>query len=264
MPVMLYFLYTRIYEKRTRFMQKVLLSDSLPGETGHMNSVQKVVNKDKSLKEVAYDFIKGKIASCEYPPNAVISEEKIREELGSSRTPIREALAELRKEELITVIPKVGIVITGLTVSDINMVFEARLLLEPFALTHYGNLIPKQTILDLKEEVEASAASSGDSKEKMYEADNHFHTTIMEAMPNRFLGTAYAQLHTQMVRYQILAGQALHGRLEETAKEHLAVLDCCIADNWEGAAQAMSAHLQKGKNAVFAMLYNYQDGGVSL
>lgn len=50
--------------------------------------------KKESLKQQAYNIIKNKIISCEYPPNYLLNEEKLKEEIGASRTPIRECVEQ--------------------------------------------------------------------------------------------------------------------------------------------------------------------------
>ena len=63
----------------------------------------------KSRKEIAYDYIKPKIVFCELKPGDILDEKKIIEELGFSRTPIREAISELAEEKLVTIMPRRGI-----------------------------------------------------------------------------------------------------------------------------------------------------------
>lgn len=57
--------------------------------------------KKESLKQQAYNIIKNKIITCEYPPNFLLNEEKLKEEIGASRTPIRDALSRLEQENLV-------------------------------------------------------------------------------------------------------------------------------------------------------------------
>ena len=59
-----------------------------------------------SLKQQAYNIIKNKIITCEYPPNFLLNEEKLKDEIGASRTPIRDALSRLEQENLVHILPK--------------------------------------------------------------------------------------------------------------------------------------------------------------
>ena len=66
--------------------------------------------KKHSIQSEAYEYIKKKIMMCEYLPNQLLSESILQEELGCSRTPVREAIRRLEQEGLATVLPKRGIV----------------------------------------------------------------------------------------------------------------------------------------------------------
>ncbi|MFQ9806610.1 MAG: GntR family transcriptional regulator [Christensenellales bacterium] len=60
----------------------------------------------KYLKDTVYDQIKTKIIECEYPPDSILTEARLMEDTGVSRTPIREAINRLAHENLVMVIPK--------------------------------------------------------------------------------------------------------------------------------------------------------------
>ena len=68
--------------------------------------------QENSLQSQAYQYIRQKIATCEYAPNQMLSESQLRDELGISRTPVREAVSRLVQEGLLTVFPKRGIVVS--------------------------------------------------------------------------------------------------------------------------------------------------------
>ena len=72
-----------------------------------------------------------------YKPNSFLNEADLIQEIDASRTPIREALNKLEQEGFVKIIPKKGVMVTGLSLTDINQTFEARLLLEPFIINNY-------------------------------------------------------------------------------------------------------------------------------
>ena len=90
-----------------------------------------------SLKQIAYNTIKEKILSCEYEPSSFFNEEALCEELQMSRTPVRDALSRMEQENLIQIVPKKGFFIAPMSITEINMVFEGRLLLEPYIIINY-------------------------------------------------------------------------------------------------------------------------------
>ena len=85
----------------------------------------------KYLKDKAYEMIREKIVNCELAPGSVLNESELIEEIGASRTPIREALNKLEQENLVTIIPKKCIIVRGITIDDIAEVFDARAVIEP-------------------------------------------------------------------------------------------------------------------------------------
>ena len=81
-----------------------------------------------NLKTLAYHHIRQKIITCEYAPGAFLNEEMLTEDMNLSRTPVRDALSRLEQEGLIQIRSKRGIMVTPLSVREINMIYEMRLL----------------------------------------------------------------------------------------------------------------------------------------
>ena len=97
-------------------------------------------SKNKPLKQYAYEFIKKKILTCEYEPGRHLNEQQLCEAMGNiSRTPVRDAVSRLEQEGLLNILPKKGILVSELRISDINRIFEVRMLLEPYVLRRYGS-----------------------------------------------------------------------------------------------------------------------------
>ena len=91
--------------------------------------------RDSSMQNQAYQFIRKKIERCEYAPNDMLSESLLREELGFSRTPVREAIGRLAQEGLVRVYPKRGIMVSAISIGDIHQIFEVRALVERWPRT---------------------------------------------------------------------------------------------------------------------------------
>src|SRR5665213_2504306 len=87
-----------------------------------------------SVRAKAYLFLQKKIASGELPAGSLVSELAISKELGSSRTPVREAVSQLLAEGLLEISPGGGIVVTRLTRQGIIDLYELREALEVFAV----------------------------------------------------------------------------------------------------------------------------------
>ena len=90
-----------------------------------------------NLKTLAYNTIRSKIVTCQNAPGTFLNEEQLTTELSLSRTPVRDALGRLEQEGLLEIRPKCGILVRPLTLNDIDMIFEVRMMYEPYVLTHY-------------------------------------------------------------------------------------------------------------------------------
>lgn len=211
----------------------------------------------ESLKHQAYQFIKENIINCNYAPGTIINEELIREEINASRTPIRDALSRLEQEGLVKILPKKGVIISDITVKDINMVYEARYLLEPYAVKCYGSRISPETYLyyyhlyyDFKtqEKLDYSYADMDDS----------FHQLFINTSENTYFINLYSTIESQIRRSRMLSGKTSAARLRATIDEHLAIVEAALKSDWAAASTAMQNHLMISKNVMFDYILNQQ------
>ncbi|MDO4270288.1 MAG: GntR family transcriptional regulator [Eubacteriales bacterium] len=214
------------------------------------------VQREPSMQSKAYEFIKHKITTCEYAPNQLLSEAVLQEELGFSRTPVREAIGRLEQEGLVKVFPKRGIVVSGFTISDIGMIFEVRMLVEPHTLRNYGGNLDPDSLTRFSETFHAY--DPADRCPEFYELDDQFHSLLISALPNEYLRSLYSRIQTQNIRLRVMSGQYIGSRLQETMAEHAQIADACVARDWEGAARAMEHHLERSKDSSLAtILHNH-------
>lgn len=208
----------------------------------------------ESLKHLAYNTIKAKITSCEYAPDTWLNEEMLQDDLFISRTPIRDAISRLEQEGLVTIYPKKGIQVSSLSINDINMVFELRLLYEPYALLKYGQTIPYKTLMYYYEHF--SDYENLKNENACYELDDAFHVDIINSVSNRYIQQSYSHIHAQNLRFRYLSGKASSMRLEQSSREHLLILAACLKKDWQKAAVEMENHLIHAKNASFDLILN--------
>ncbi len=211
----------------------------------------------ETLKQQAYNIIKDKIISCEYLPNTLLNEEKLREEVHASRTPVRDALSRLEQENLIQILPKKGIMVAPLSIREINMIHEARMLMEPYAVENYAERIPEECLQYyykiFREE------NRQDSMRAFYEVDNEFHQEFIDATKNDYFQSLYERIFNQNCRLRILSGVKSGTRIEETRKEHFKIIEACMAKKWTEAAAAMRDHLFHSKQASFEAIIEERD-----
>ena len=191
-----------------------------------------------SLKLQAYQYLKTRILNCEYRPNEFLNEQKLCAEMGNiSRTPMRDALGRLEQEGLITILPKKGLMVSGITEEDVHSMFEMRLLVEPYALRTYGSIIPREKLMHHPDQIE-----------DFCESDDEFHELLMSTLPNKYLRSAYDRITGLNTRFRIMTGKVSMINQEQTCGEHLEILDAALSEDWDRAADSLQHHLELARD----------------
>ena len=197
-----------------------------------------------SLKLQAYQYLKTKILNCEYRPNEFLNEQKLCAEMGNiSRTPMRDALGRLEQEGLITILPKKGLMVSGITEEDVHSMFEMRLLVEPYALRTYGDRIPREALENYTELMHHPERISD-----FCESDDGFHELHMSTRPHKYLRRAYDRIPGLNTRFRIMTGKVSMINQEQTCEEHLEILDAALAGDWDRAADSLQHHLELARD----------------
>ncbi len=205
-----------------------------------------------SMQDQAYQFIRRKIEYCEYAPHQMLSESLLRDELGFSRTPVREAIRRMAQEGLVKVFPKSGIVVNGISINTNHKIYEVRFLIEPYVLMMYHRRLNIA-------EIERFAAlfhayKEGERWENLYDIDDKFHAELISAMDNGYLLELYDRIHVQSVRLRVMSGEHIESRKTDTMREHAKIADACIKSDWRAASRAMTEHLSRSKESSFAAI----------
>ena len=212
-----------------------------------------------SLKLQAYQYLKTKILNCEYRPNEFLNEQKLCAEMGNiSRTPMRDALGRLEQEGLITILPKKGLMVSGITEEDVHSMFEMRLLVEPYALRTYGNLIPREQL-----EAYTELMHHPERIDDFCKSDDDFHELLMSSLPNKYLRSGYDRITGLNTRFRIMTGKVSMINQDQTCEEHLEILNAALSDNWNTAADGHDAVCLSSLEGCHAVLH-VGDGGVGL
>ena len=212
----------------------------------------------QSLKQQSYDVIKSNIINCVYPPGTIITEDILCQQLKVSRTPIREALSLLEAERLVTIIPKRGIEVTNISLKELNMIYETRMLIEPNSILHYGCKISQENYLHFYSLFD-SYQNQHVEELAYYEVDEQFHRLFIDATENSYLINTYQTVNSQISRTRILSGRASQDRLLYSTREHMNIVKQALSNNWEAAADAMQQHLQASKNSYFEYMVKQQN-----
>ncbi|WP_317853887.1 GntR family transcriptional regulator [Chakrabartyella piscis] len=204
-----------------------------------------------SLKLEAYNAIRKRIMDCTYAPGTILNEDALTEEFNVSRTPIRDAISRLEQEGIVIILPKKGVMVSELSISQLNSIFEIRILFEPYALERYGSSMDESKLFAFYEAFNNDMQLTAFQR---YELDDEFHNFIMSAIPNTYMHRTYDLIQVQNIRYRVLTGNLLGNCYEVGHQEHLEILSHCLKKNWSEAAKAMEQHLLRSKNSSFDII----------
>lgn len=198
----------------------------------------------QSLSEQAYELIRHKIVTLALAPGNVINEAELQTELELGRTPIREALRRLSFEKLVTIIPRRGMFVTDIGISDLQRLFEVRLTMEELAAklaAQRGTAVHWQWMEKLTHDLPAN--SENFSNEQWIAIDEAFHNCIYQATNNPFLENTLTYYYTHSLRlwFYFLADI---GDMGDAIKQHENILAALKTGNGEQAAQVLRAHIQ--------------------
>jgi DNA-binding GntR family transcriptional regulator len=152
------------------------------------------------LSDRAYHLIKHKIITLELPPLAAIDEQALMEDLQLGRTPIREALQRLAAEDLVFFAPRRGMFVADISITDLQKIFEARVVLEGFCARLAAQRATPEQLAEMEAVMrELQRVKDGDSRALMT-IDERFHDLLYEAADNEFLADTLRRLHALSFR----------------------------------------------------------------
>lgn len=203
-----------------------------------------------SAADRVYKHVRTGILTRRFPDNDLLSEGRIADETGVSRTPVREALLRLESEGMIRLLPKRGALVLPVSAQEWRDVLSTRELVE----THCVRLVIEQgrapsLVAQLARALGAlrQAAGSGDLIAYVT-ADRDFHATIVAAAGNSILNRLYSSLRDRQLRMgtaNLLAegGFADHDRMGRTVADHQAIADAIERQDAGAAVLLISDHL---------------------
>jgi DNA-binding GntR family transcriptional regulator len=174
------------------------------------------------------------------PPGAVIDEVALQEELQLGRTPIREALKRLALEKLVTIVPRRGMFVTEIGITDLRHLYEVRIELEALA----ARLAARRGAERHWQRMAAALEQVGtlNDHDALIAIDGVCHEIMYEAAGNDFLSDTLNTLYALSLRlwYFVLADIA---DMHDTVLEHRAILDALRAGDEDAAAALITGHI---------------------
>lgn len=193
----------------------------------------------RDLKNHAYTVLREKLITCEFLPGSMLNEARLSIDLGVSRTPVREALNRIEQEGLVRIIPKKGIYVADVSLSDIIQVFEVRLSMEPVALRMAAPTLPPD---ELRQFREAFVRDDPDPRNS-FRTDMAMHLFIISHCGNRFIIDMMRRVFDYNRRAVIYTKQD-ECRIHEAREEHLGLLDQILAGETDTAVETLRQHIE--------------------
>lgn len=197
------------------------------------------------LADDVYETVKALLMDHSITPGARLSIDGLARELRVSQTPIRETLARLESEGLVTKEPLRGYSATDLlTREQMIDLYELRMLLEPWAAARAAERIDGSGRERLEAELATcpvAPAGTGYSDYRLISAhDGRFHDLVAELAGNAQVRDAFTRTHAHLHLFRLTYGQAFGS---EALREHHEIARAIAAGDPAGAEQAMRAHL---------------------
>jgi DNA-binding GntR family transcriptional regulator len=203
------------------------------------------VDTSLRLKDKAYAAIKDAILSVRFEPGMPLVETDLAQQLGISKTPIRDALQELEREGFVTRVLFKGTQVTDVCIKDIVEVFQLRAVLEGLAARLATPLFSDSELDEIGEHLTAAEAALAEGN--LLLCSDHgrkLHAAIIEKSEadNMRLAPIIRNLDDHVQRFRMLSDR-ISGRLNISVVEHRRVLDALYQRDPLAAEQAMRDHL---------------------
>lgn len=163
-----------------------------------------VIRKNKTIREKAYEFLRERLLDGDILPDERLVESRIAAQIGTSRTPVREALHNLELEGLLKAIPRVGYVVRAMSEEDLEEICEIRAAIESLAAKRAVKKAKTPLVTELEKNIsEQEETVSRGEFGPFVELCAQFHETIARLSDSKRLLELSQTLRRHMLRYRV-------------------------------------------------------------
>ena len=201
-----------------------------------------------SLRGKVFQQIQNDILNGKYHPGDNLIETKLSEEMGVSRTPIREAIRQLELEGLVQSIPNKGATVTGISSKDIEDIYTIRMMIEGLAARWAAENITPAELEELKEALEFEEFYTiRNDTEHLMKFDSRFHEIIFRASKSKPLMHTLSTFHHYIQRARNVS-LGSPGRAQKVLEEHKAILQAILEKDPDRAEKLTTEHVRNASN----------------
>jgi len=202
------------------------------------------------LREVVCETLRNAIVAGILKPGERLMEIQVSEELGVSRTPVREAIRKLELEGFVVMIPRRGTYVSDLSINDINEVFEVRTALDVLSAGLAAERITPEELEQMERLlVELGEYIEQNDIEKIVDADSQFHDLLYSASRNGRLIGIINNLREQLTRFRSLS-MSYPGRLKDMLGEHTRLVESLAKRNVALAKRLAGEHMANAEQTL--------------
>jgi len=208
------------------------------------------IRKRKSLREEVYESLRKSILHGKLNPGQHLIEEQLANQVGISRTPVREAFHKLERDELVTRLPKGGFAVREFTKEDVEEIFGIRSALESYAVYLAAlHMAPdKISVLENNLKESEDALERGDS-DKGVQLNTEFHDLLYKSCKSKKLVEMINTFRDYFYRYRSALLHIQNG-ISSSNKDHRQMLEAMKKKNPRLAERLVRKHLTRGKDLV--------------
>lgn len=198
--------------------------------------------QNRSIADCIFKHLKSKIQDCDYMPGETLHEKQLCEQLECGRTPLREALLALKKENLVEIFPRSGIRIKPLTQEYVNEIYQLRKLLESTVTSKFCHVYDKSVLLTYDDRFQT--LDTADDR-AYYAMDTQFHLFLIRATGNHTLIEFYKSLMQVQYRIGMYASRLQTAVKNDTYPQHHAIIQAILNEDAAEIERVTAAHVNR-------------------
>ncbi|HEY7125516.1 MAG TPA: GntR family transcriptional regulator [Ktedonobacterales bacterium] len=211
-------------------------------------------NEGRGVITQVYERLRQKILDGTIAPGTILSQVQLAQQLGVSRTPLREALRLLQEERLVLAEPNHRVQVTDINLEEVESLYASRIMLEPLAL---ALTVPQLAQKDLDALARARDAMRGAGAARDNDAwelgNRRFHELLAMHAEERIRATIQRSIDASE-RYRRIKLQTVPHAREIAEGEHAAIYTACRERNADAAVELLARHLARTALTVIAQV----------
>ncbi|MBQ3872064.1 MAG: GntR family transcriptional regulator [Clostridia bacterium] len=207
-----------------------------------------------SIADQIFEQLEKEILSGKYQRGEITSELKLSQELGVSRTPVREALRRLEQEHIIKDNGR-GIEIIGISREDMLDMYDIRIQLEGIAAARAAEHVTDEQLKEMQDTLELQrfyierTGTTGEYADDIKDMDSRFHELVYESCGSMAYCDTLLAMHRKMTKFR-KASLSKKSRATQSYQEHIAILEALMAHEPELARSRMTQHVINARDNI--------------